>query len=427
MLWGSICATRSLLGFHSWVKGCGKTKNTGCQCKDATTDRKEFLMPPSVRPSPGAIFLSFLRLGATAFGGPAMIPYIREMAVTRKQWLSPSQFSLGMALAQAIPGATAMQAAAYTGLRAGGVGGALAAYIGFGLPAFGLIAVLSALYATFRDTSFILAAMSGLQVIVVALVGNASIDFANRHLDTRLDKILALAAGCVFGLKGSPVLAIAGVCLAGVLLYSDEPYEPAPVIAGNVSWKPVAALGVLLGVCLIVMRFLAPGLFQLGATMLKVDLFAFGGGYVALPIMLHEVVDVHAWMSRPVFMDGIALGQVTPGPIVMTAGFVGYLVMGFSGAAWATICVFAPSFFMVCGLTPVAERLLSNAFFRRAVRASLASLVGLMAAVTGTFMLSAHWQPASIGLAVGAFVALRRGVDILWVVIAGAAVAMLVL
>lgn len=377
--------------------------------------------------SPIIIFLSFLRLGATAFGGPAMVPYIRDMAVVRNQWLSRSQFDLGMALAQSIPGATAMQAAAYTGLRAGGVFGALAAYLGFGLPAFALIVVLSALYFIYRDVGALLAAMAGLQVIVVALVGNASINFAQKYLHTRLDKVLALVAGIIFGCKGSPVFAIAGVCVAGLFLYSNDAHELTPDTGNNISWKPLAVLGLLFAAVLGAARLFVPHMFELGATMVEVDLFAFGGGYVALPIMLHQVVDAHAWMSPHVFMDGIALGQVTPGPIVMTAGFVGYSLYGLSGAAWATVCVFAPSFFMVCGLAPVAQKLLTSPLFRRAVRASLASLVGLMAAVTGSFLLSAQWQPAAIAIALAAFVALRKGVDILWVVLVGAGVSMLVL
>lgn len=380
-----------------------------------------------MRVSPVTIFWSFLRLGATAFGGPAMIPYIREMAVVRNKWMSSPQFDLGMALSQAIPGATAMQAAAFTGLRAGGVSGALAAYIGFGLPAFALILVLSGLYAAYHETGFILAAMSGLQVIVVALVGNASVDFANKNLHTRLDKILALAAGVIFGCKASPILAIAGVCVAGIFLYRDAPYDLDNEPRENIAFKPILTLGLCIALLFLLVWLIAPHLFVLGATMFKVDLFAFGGGYVALPIMLHEVVGAHAWMSQSVFMDGIALGQVTPGPIVMTAGFVGYLTQGLIGAVWATICVFVPSFFLVCGLTPIAQHLLTNAYFRRAVRASLASLVGLMAAVTGSFMLSAHWSFAAVLIALAAFIALRRKVDIFWVVLCGAAVSMVVL
>lgn len=102
-------------------------------------------------PSLPWLFLSFLRLGATAFGGPAMIAYIRRMAVEQKKWIDDSSFNNGVALCQMVPGATAMQAAAYVGLKVRGVGGAAVSYIGFGLPAFIFMTVLTALYVQNRE------------------------------------------------------------------------------------------------------------------------------------------------------------------------------------------------------------------------------------------------------------------------------------
>src|SRR5512137_718075 len=106
---------------------------------------------PKVAPSLGNLFAAFLRLGATAFGGPAMVAYIRELAVGRKGWLSARTFDDGVALCQVVPGATAMQTAAYVGLCVRGVPGAAASFLGFGLPAFGLMVVLSAVYARMHN------------------------------------------------------------------------------------------------------------------------------------------------------------------------------------------------------------------------------------------------------------------------------------
>ena len=108
------------------------------------------------------IFLSFLRLGATAFGGPAMVAHIRDLAVKRKGWLDKETFKGGVALAQSIPGATAMQTAAYAGLQARGVRGALASYVGFGLPAFLLMLGFSALYSVSKDLRWAASIFSGL-------------------------------------------------------------------------------------------------------------------------------------------------------------------------------------------------------------------------------------------------------------------------
>src|SRR4030066_1695277 len=107
-------------------------------------------------PSASRLFLSFLRLGLTAFGGPAMISYIRELSVKRNNWLDDETFKDGVALTQSIPGATAMQMAAYAGLKSRGVGGALLSYIGFGLPAFVLMLILSALYGKSRNIAQII-------------------------------------------------------------------------------------------------------------------------------------------------------------------------------------------------------------------------------------------------------------------------------
>ncbi|MCL5063239.1 MAG: chromate transporter [Nitrospirae bacterium] len=125
------------------------------------------------RPTIIQLFLSFLRLGLTAFGGPAMVAYIKELSVKRNKWVDEETFKEGIALCQSIPGATAIQMAAYVGLRTKGITGALLSYIGFGLPAFILMLILSALYERSHDIPQIISLFNGLQVIVVALIANA--------------------------------------------------------------------------------------------------------------------------------------------------------------------------------------------------------------------------------------------------------------
>jgi len=120
------------------------------------------------------LFIAFFRLGLTAFGGPAMIVHIRELSTQRNQWLDENDFKNGVALCQSIPGATAIQAAAYVGLRVRGISGALAAYVGFGLPAFIFMLFLSVLYAKFSNLPKFISLFNGLQVIVVAIIFNAT-------------------------------------------------------------------------------------------------------------------------------------------------------------------------------------------------------------------------------------------------------------
>ncbi len=365
-----------------------------------------------------AIFLRFFRLGCTAFGGPAMIPYIREAAVEREKWLTEDSFKLGMAAVQSMPGATAMQMAAYVGYRAGGLGGALAGYVGFGLPAFGLMLFLSWIYFTSRNAPAVLSLFAGLKVVVVALILNAALDLSRRYLTTLLDRLLALLAGVWLGLRGDPLLALVTICLLSVFLFRDL-HAPGP--ESGQSPRPsfrdagVILLAALAGLVLVWLAF--PGLLDMALMMIKIDFFAFGGGYVSLPLMLHEVVQARGLMAETTFMDGIALGQVTPGPIVMSAAFVGYAVSGFTGALVSTLAVFSPSFFILVLCVPFLDRLARSTLAQRILRGSLATLAGLMAAMGGRFALSLSWGPAELAVGFCALAALRLGLDILWVVL----------
>ena len=376
------------------------------------------------KPSLTRIFLAFVRLGLTAFGGPAMIPYIRAMAVKRKGWLDDDSFSLGMSLTQLLPGATAMQMAAYVGLRTRGGIGALAAYVGFGLPAFLLMLGLTVLYFSARDVAAVTAAFTGLQLIITALILNAALDFARTYLDSLTSRLLACLAGVWLGLKGDPILAMVVVCALSVFLLKGEQGR-LPARDGGTGRGPLRFAGLLLGLLLLFLGALwlfDPELFRLGLLMVKIDCFAFGGGYVSVPLMLHEVVEVRGWLTEPMFMDGIALGQVTPGPIVMTGAFVGYAVAGLAGALVAAVTVFSPSLIVLCAATPFADRLVASPIARRVLRGSLITLVGLMAAVAVRFGMSIHWTVAQGVFALAALISLRSGVDILWVVLAGAGI-----
>ena len=382
--------------------------------------------------SSGWLFLSFLRLGLTAFGGPAMVAYIRDLAVKRKQWLSQESFEDGAALCQSIPGATAMQTAAYVGLRAGGPLGALAAFVGFGLPAFVLMVGLSAAYQAGRDLGPVLAAFRGLHVIVIAIIANAAFNFGRASIKNWRDVILAAGAAAFLVLHGSPIIAIVASAALSLLLYRGVhlPTRSAHAASCGSGRRMIcfaAMLALLIAIGLALLFLLDRRLFDLATLMLKVDIFAFGGGFASVPLMLHEVVDVRHWLDSKTFMDGIALGQVTPGPIVITATFVGYQIAGLLGAVVGTVGIFAPSFLMVLVTVPYFDRLQHSFWFRRALRGVLASFVGLLVAVAINFGLAVSWTIPGVILAVAALAALRLKVDILWVVLAGAGISVFIL
>jgi chromate transporter len=376
-----------------------------------------------VKPSVIALFVSFLRLGLTAFGGPAMVAYIRELSVVRKGWLDDRCFQNGVALCQSIPGATAIQTAAYVGLRSAGFWGGLASYVGFGLPAFALMTVLAAAYAQTRDLRLINSAFHGLQVIVVALVANATVNFGRTSVKRWGDMLLAVGAAGFLTLRGNPIIAIVAAAGLGLLLYRQtESHHAESPCADGVEpsrARPAFALCVLTLAGLTALWILDHRLGKLAAVMLKVDVFAFGGGFASVPLMLNEVVDVRRWIDSRTFMDGIVLGQATPGPIVITATFVGYQVAGFSGALVGTVSIFTPSFIVLVATVPYFDRLQQSALFRRAVRGVLLSFVGLLLSTAIRFGMAATWSVPGVILAVLAFVALRFKIDVAWIVLIG--------
>jgi len=193
------------------------------------------------------------------------------------------------------------------------------------------------------------------------------------------------------------------------------------------SWKTILFLvGTAIGgyVGLFILR--CP-LFDLAVLMSMVDLSAFGGGFASLPLMFHEIVDVRAWMDGPTFLNGIVLGQVAPGPIVITATFVGFLLHGPFGGLIAAIGVFLPSFVLVIAIAPYFSRMLASQRFTMAVGGILCSFVGLLLTVTVRFALNVSWDVGTTLLACAAFVVLILKADILWVVLAGAIISLVLL
>jgi chromate transporter len=383
--------------------------------------------PPNRPPSLLRLFTSFLRLGATAFGGPAMVAYIQSLAVEKKHWLDDQSARDGVALCQTIPGATAMQMSAYVGLRARGVAGAGVSFIGFGLPAFLLMMILSALYTRTHTLPAVVSVFNGLQAIIVAVVANAALSFGRTSIKNWKNVLNALIAAGLFGLKVSPILVIIMAALLGVVFYSQQPH-PA-VIPTKKAHAPKSLILLLsaTGIGFGLLFFLDRKLFDLATLMFRIDLFAFGGGFASVPLMFYEVVQARQWLDGPSLLNGIVLGQVTPGPIVMTATFIGYLLKGPLGALLATISVFLPSFMIVVGTAPYFDRLSPSPYFKRVITGILCSFVGLLLTVTVRFTLNIPWDIIRILLSSAAFIALLLKVDILWIVLAGAVVSFIVL
>jgi chromate transporter len=381
-----------------------------------------------LNPSYMQIFLSFLRLGATAFGGPSMVAYLQRYIVEKKHWLEDDVYRNGVALCQAIPGPTTMQTAGYVGLKLRGLTGAIISFTGFGLPSFFLMLGLAGLYTLNHDLPIVTAIFSGLQAIIVTIIAYAFLTFGRSTLKDWRSLIVAGIAAALFALKLHPILVILVSILVGLALNWPIPKQDRPPVITTPTQNYNKQLLLLITgtvLSMLLLYLFNHALFELAALMARISLFSFGGGYAAIPLMSHEIVTTRAWLDNQSFMNGIILGQVTPGPVMITATYVGYLLHGLLGAGIATLAIFLPSFIILVAVTPYFERFRASPYFNTIIKSVLCSFVGLLLTVTINFAKDVSWDTEHIILAVAAFLALIRRVDILWVVLVGAVISFL--
>jgi chromate transporter len=289
--------------------------------------------------------------------------------------------------------------------------------------------ILSSLYARYHALPKVISLFNGLQVVVVAIVANATYSFGKSTFKNYRDVLIAIAAGALFWSGVSPFIVIIGSACVGAALFRKAGVEaPTAQAKGKDrgAFKQLSVFLLILLTGLLALYLFDSKLFHLALLMMRIDLFAFGGGFASIPLMLHEIVNVRGWMDSKTFMDGIALGQVTPGPIVITSTFVGYMLYGLAGAIVASTAIFTPSFLMVIFVTPVFDRLKASAYFSGATKGILASFVGLLFFVSMKFAMAVPWDAMRVLVGVAAFVALYRKVDILYVVLIASVVSVLI-
>jgi chromate transporter len=362
------------------------------------------------------MFLVFFRMGAGAFGGPAMVTHIRRRIVEEKKWIIASDFDSGVALCQAIPGAVIMQLAAFCGLKIKGIPGAIVAFLAFGFPSFLLMFVLSILYKSFHEISWVGSILLTLRVTLAAIVAQAALSFGRMHFRQVYDVIIAVAAAILFLLKVHPALVILFASLLGIVFPSTKKRDFGSIGVSGTFRFFLFILGILT-VSLILLRLLAPDLFTLSTLMLRVDLYSFGGGLAAVPIMYHEFVDIYGWFDSQTFTDGIVLGQITPGSVIITATFAGYLHAGVIGSLVATLSVFTPSFLILMASVPFYDRLSKWSYFSRIISGVLSAFIGLLAVVSWHFASGIHWDWLHGILAGLVFIVLMFRVKVIWVIL----------
>ncbi len=341
------------------------------------------------------MFLIFLRLGLTSFGGPiAHLGYFRDAFVTRRRWLSERSYADLVALCQFLPGPASSQVGIALGLSRAGYGGALAAWLGFTLPS-AVVLILLALGITRHSTAIPPGALHGLKVVAVAVVAQAVWGMA-RNLCTNAPRVaVMLLAACVALLQTSAwgqvgVILIAG--MAGLLLFKPAPptaHDALPVtISRRAGALWLSLFGLLLASLPILAQWLPTPTLAVTDAFYRTGALVFGGGHVVLPLLQAEVVPRH-WESNDVFLAGYGAVQAMPGPLFTFAAFLGASMTqapnGWLGGLLCLLAIFTPSFLLVLGALPFWESL------RRSPRTQ-AALAGVNAAVVG-LLLAALYQP----------------------------------
>ncbi|GFK95397.1 putative chromate transport protein [Fundidesulfovibrio magnetotacticus] len=381
-------------------------------------------MPP--RTSLWTIFKSFFIVGATAYGGPAMMPMMRREAVEKRGFVSREEFRLGLGLCQLIPGGTLMQLAAYIGLKLRGLWGALAAYAGFSAPAFLLMLGLSSFYMGTRNAPLAQAVYMGLKVVVLAICLMSCLDFVKRFAPTRRHQAFTAGAAALF-LGGAGIVPIVGGAAVLGMLFLDP--GPAPDAGEGPEGDGALRLAVIVGLvqlaCLGALYVWDRLLFQLAVSMIKVDMLAFGG-FGVFPVMYAEVVEYRGWIDESTFIEGMALAQVTPGPSLLASAFMGYMVRGVPGALVGAIGVFAASFVVVLAASHYRGAIIGSRRARQALSGVLATLGGMIVAVSWTLSKAVAWDWRTALILALSLGALAARVAVYWVVLGAAALAALI-
>jgi chromate transporter len=355
-------------------------------------------------PTLGEIAREWGRIGCIGFGGPpAHITLFRELCVTRREWLTDDQFERAIAATNILPGPASTQLAIYCAWRLRGSRGALVGGLGFILPGLVLILALSVLFLAGSPPTWIRSAGIGAGAAVAPVAIRAGLGVAvpiwRRTPDARRPRILLYAfAGAIAAATTGPWLVLVLLACGAIELTWQRQLSGGG--ASFHTWPLLATVAEPGGTGALVW------------TAFKVGALAFGGGFVIVPLMQSDAVGTYHWMTHAQFLNAVALGQVTPGPLTQTVAAVGYAAGGFPAALLAAFVAFLPSFSFVLFGAARFERLLLNervtAFLGGAAPAAAGAIIG--SAIPLAAALSEAWQYLVLAIAAIALLALRRSI-----------------
>jgi chromate transporter len=361
----------------------------------------------------------FLRLGLTAFGGPAAhIALMEREVVQRRRWIAPERFLDLLGAANLIPGPSSSELAIFIGYEQAGYAGLAVAGGCFILPAALITGALAWAYVAFGSLPRVSGVLYGIKPVIIAVVVQAIAALAPKAVKNRALAAVGVAAlaGSALGLDVLAVL-LAGGLLAALLRFArpwgaNGVMVPAPVAIGPAVIGAAAGKATLVGIF---------GFF------LKVGALVFGSGYVLLAFLRADLVDRWHWLTESQLLDAVTVGQMTPGPVFTTATFVGYLLGGVPGAVVATVGIFLPGFVFVAATRPLLARVrrseVAGAFLDGVNVASMA----LMVVVTLQLSRAALVDAATVAMALAsALLLVVWRVSSTWLIVAGAVLGALV-
>jgi chromate transporter len=381
---------------------------------------------PAAQSPPFRAYLRyFLGLGTWGFGGPiATVGYMQRDLVERRKWLSEREFLSGVALGQTMPGPLAAQVVMWVGFIQNGGVGALATAALFILPSFVLVLAIAAAYVPNQGLPVVQALFYGIAPAVMAIIAVAAVKLA-RLTDKRDPKLwgITLAIGVITAVTGAEIaLLFVGAGLLMILLeapprlrrdHGSQPPPSSPMVAASIGTPFKVLTGIASG----------GTMFALGLFFLKAGAFTFGSGLAIVPFLREGVVDQHRWLTERQFLDAVAIGLITPGPVVITAAFIGYLVGGLAGAGVATLAIFIPIYLGVVIPGRWFVRHQDHPQIRAFVRGATAAAAGAIAGATVVLSRGVilDWKTALIAALALAFVLRFRNKEPLLVLLAAAA------
>ncbi|MBR8829318.1 MAG: chromate efflux transporter [Gomphosphaeria aponina SAG 52.96 = DSM 107014] len=362
----------------------------------------------------------FLKLGIIGFGGPAAhIAMMENEVVNRRNWLTRSHFLDLMGATNLIPGPNSTEMAIHVGYIYGGLPGLVVAGVCFILPAVLISAIFAWIYVQFGTLPQISPLLYGIQPAVLAIISDALWRLGKKAVKTSQLLLIGLGVALLllFGVNEVVALLLGGVMGMIWLGYKSNNQTTSMIVLGTAQAAIAASTSPV-----------TPTFWQLGWFFLKVGSVLYGSGYVLVAFLQGEMVEKYHWLTQQQLLDAIAIGQFTPGPVLSTATFIGYLILGVPGALVATLAIFLPSFFFVAALNPIIPKLRQWKFAGAFLDAVNVSSVGLMIVVTCKLALAILIQPVAglpfdlvaIFIAVVAtFFLLRFRVNAPWLVLGG--------